>query len=93
MNRGVCRPAGLLEGTVLLLRTPLPVLLPAFETPDDAVTGVGAATECLDCFVEETDTFLLMPPNLRMLSAPALAVDPDLPKTVLARPGVVGVRA
>jgi hypothetical protein len=77
------------DGTVLLLWTPLP----EFEVASEGVTGLGGTPECLDP-LDETDTFLRTPPYRLTLSAPALALDEDLPMTVaLERPAVVGVRA
>jgi hypothetical protein len=54
------------------------------------VTGVGPISERL-LFLLDTDTFRLMLPHLRMLSAPALAFDPVRPTMVFDLLGVVGV--
>jgi hypothetical protein len=81
------RPCGILgdlfEGTVLLLCIP-PVAV--------GVAGLGAPFDCLEC-LEDTDTFLRIPPNFRTLSAPALAFDADLPMVLDVLAGVVGVAA
>ena len=44
-------------------------------------------------FFDDTETFLLMPPCFRRLSAPALAFEADLPRAAgVARVGVMGWR-
>jgi hypothetical protein len=43
--------------------------------------GLGTVNEDLE-FLEDTETFLRTPPNLRRLSAPALALEADLPSAV-----------
>jgi len=80
LNRDDITAGDRLEGTVLLRWTADPVVGVARGLLNNGVAGLGAATDAdfFDCF-EETETFLLTPPNLRRLSAPAeLAVDPDL---------------
>ena len=81
LKRGVDKAGDFFDGTVLLRYTPLPVLLLAKAVPDDGVIGLGTLVDFLE-FLDETDTFLRMPPNFRRLSAPALAFDVDLPKPV-----------
>jgi hypothetical protein len=78
-----------LLGSVLLrLR---PTLFEVAVIWNDGVIGLrlDELRECRD----ETDLFRLTPPNLRTLSAPALEVDPDRPRSTLVRPGVEGVTA
>ncbi len=87
-------PGDFFDGRVLLLWTPLPGLLPVYGEEAAGVIGFGTLMECFDC-LDETDTFRLIPPNLRRLSAPALALDADRPKAAF-RPfgmGPVGVVA
>lgn len=74
----------LLDGTVLLLCTPLV-----------GVAGVGVLggkllSDRLLCLLD-TETFLRMLPHFLTLSAATLELDPDLPITVLDLFGVVGV--
>lgn len=58
------------------------------------MTGLATLVECFEC-LDETDTFLRTPPNLRRLSAPALALEVDLPIVAFEPLGtvVVGVVA
>lgn len=56
---------------------------------DAGLAGLGAPFDCLEC-LEDVETFLLTPPNLRIPSAPALALEDDLATVDFALEGVVG---
>lgn len=57
---------------------------------DAGLAGLGAPFDCLEC-LEEVDTFLLIPPYFRILSAPALAFEDDLATVVFTLgKGVLG---
>lgn len=79
--------ADLFDGTVLLRCTPEARV--GLGTAI-GVTGAGTTVDLFDV-LEDTETFRRMLPNLRTLSAPALAFELDLPMTVLDLPGVGGV--
>lgn len=69
------RPGDFLEGTVLLLYTPLPVVTIA-KAPDEGVPGLVDFLE----FLDETERFLRISPYFRTLSVPALAFDAERPR-------------
>lgn len=81
--------ADLFEGTVLLRYTP-DVGFGLGTAVGVGVTGAGTPVDRLEV-LEDTDAFRRMLPNRRTLSAPALALELDLPMTVLDLPGVFGV--
>ena len=92
LNRAAPNAGDLLDGTVLLLWTPMVGVVAASGVAYGELVELGAPFDCLECF-DETETFLRIPPYLRTSSAPALPFDGERPTLDFDRPcnGVVGV--
>lgn len=79
LNRLVVMPGDFFDGTVLLLWTPPLEVVVVSGLPGAGEPGLGWLLDALE-FFDDTETFLLMPPCFRRLSAPALAFEADLPR-------------